>query len=99
MLRFDYNFGNLHQATQTPGSIQTTPPEREFVATVTLPYIKGVSESIRRMLAKAKSGTTIRSMLTSVKLKREPDERAGVVYRILCKDCDKSIQWGDWKNS
>ena len=64
-------------------------------ATVTIPYIKGTSEAIRRILNKEnirtafRTKTTIRSILTNVKPKVPLHNKKGVIYCIPCQDCDK----------
>ena len=72
-----------------------TEPPQETVATVTIPYIKGTSEAIRRILSKEnvrtvfRTKTTIRSILTNVKPKVPSHNKKGVIYCIPCQDCDK----------
>lgn len=62
--------------------------------TVCIPYIKGVSESIRRALIPLNIKTTfkpfikLRNMLSKPKDPIPPDSRSGVVYRLQCRDCD-----------
>ena len=69
-------------------------PETEFKSTAVLPYIKGVSEPLRRCLqqdgirAVFRSDTTLRSHLVRPKDTVDPAEQDGVVYRIPCK-CGK----------
>ena len=68
---------------------------QEVVATVTIPYIRGTSESIRRILSKEnirvafRSRTTVRSILTNVRPRISQHDKKGVVYCIPCQDCDK----------
>ena len=63
------------------------------VTTATIPYIKGASETIARLLqlydirVVHKPITTLRHVLTNVKDKDQPHERQGAVYRIKCTDC------------
>ena len=66
------------------------------VTTVTIPYMKGTSESISRILqpynirVAHKPTTTLRHFLTNVKDKDEPNNRQGAVYKIKCSDCQAS---------
>ena len=61
------------------------------VTTATIPYIKGTSETIARILQPYnireahKPITTLRQLLTNVK--DEPNDRQGAVYKIKCCDC------------
>ena len=64
------------------------------VTTVTIPYVKGTSETIARILqpysirVAHKPITTLRQLLTKVKDKDEPNRRqGGAVYKIKCCDC------------
>ena len=58
-----------------------------------IPYIKGTSETIARILqpynirVAHKPITTLRQLLTNVKDKDEPSDRRGAVYKIKCCDC------------
>jgi len=70
---------------------QTTPrrePVAEFKSTTVLPYVQGVSESLRRCLEEQgictvfKSDTTLRSHLGRPKDTVNPAKQDGVVYRI-----------------
>jgi len=66
------------------------------VTTVTIPYIKGTSETISRILqpynirVAHKRITTLRHLLTNVKDRDEPNNRQGAVYKIECSDCQAS---------
>ena len=61
--------------------------------TVSLPYIRGTSETIARILKPFniqiahKPTRTLRHLLTNVKDKVDPKDRQGTVYRIRCNDC------------
>ena len=69
-------------------------PTQEFESTAVLPYIKGVSEVLRRCLQQQgvrtvfNSDTTLRSYLVRPKDALEPGKQDGVVYKIPC-ECGK----------
>ncbi|XP_064472603.1 uncharacterized protein LOC135387236 [Ornithodoros turicata] len=60
---------------------------------VTIPYLKGVSEPIRRVLSQVniktafKPTTTLRNVLSHPKDRTPPEEERGVVYKVSCQDC------------
>ena len=60
--------------------------------TATIPYIRGTSETIARILqpynirVAHKPITTLRRLLTNVKDKDKPEDRQGAVYKIKCCD-------------
>ena len=62
---------------------------------VVLPYIKGVSERLRRTFQKQninlyhKAGTTLRQMLVHPKDKLKPSEQCGAVYQLECQVCQE----------
>ena len=64
------------------------------LTTVSLPYIKGTSETIARILKPFniriahKPTRTLRHLLTNVKDTDDPKDRQGTVYRIRCNDCN-----------
>ena len=66
------------------------------VTTATIPYIRGTSETIARILqpynipVAHKPITTLRRLLTNVKDKDKPEDRQGAVYKIKCCDCQAS---------
>ena len=66
----------------------------QVVKRVTVPYVKGASEATERILRKNgvsvahKPKNTLHGALTKVKDKEKPEEQAGVVYNVRCKDCD-----------
>ena len=63
------------------------------VTTVTIPYIKGTSETIARIpqphnaRVTHKPITTLRQQIANVKDKDEPNDRQGAVCKIKCCDC------------
>ena len=62
------------------------------VTTATIPYIRGTSETIARILqpynirVALKPITTLRRLLTNVKDKDKPEDRQEAVYKIKCVD-------------
>ena len=64
------------------------------LTTVSLPYIRGTSETIARILKPFyiriahKPTRTLRHLLTNVKDKDDPKDRQRTVYRIRCNDCN-----------
>ena len=67
--------------------------EKEKRARVTIPYVKGVSETLQRVFKRhgvtttLKPHKTLKQLLVHPKDKRTPHNTAGVVYQIPCKDC------------
>ena len=83
----------LQKVTKT----KTPAPEREtkeYKSMVVLPYVKGLSETLRRNLQQQgirtvfKSDTTIRSQLVRPKDPADPNQQDGIVYKIPC-ECGK----------
>ena len=89
-----YPFSFLQKLTKTGRPNDSTKPAIEFKATAVLPYVKGVSEQLRRSLqqqgvrAVFKSETTLRSHLVRPKDAVNSAKKDGVVYRIPC-ECGK----------
>ena len=77
---------NTHRNTEPNETTNNLTP----VTTATIPYIKGTSETIARILrpydirVAHKPITTLRHVLTNVKDKDQPHDRQGAVYRIKC---------------
>lgn len=69
--------------------------EENPICTITVPYVKGKSEKIRRLNKKFNirtvfsSGPTLRSFLTKVKPTNKDQDTKNVVYKIPC-ECGKS---------
>ena len=61
-----------------------------------MPYIKGTSETISRILqpynvrVAHKPTSTLRQLLTNVKDRDEPNNGQGAVYKSKCSDCQAS---------
>ena len=89
-----YPFSFLQKLTKTGKPNNSAEPANEFKATAVLPYVKGLSEQLRRCLqqqgvrAVFKLETTLRSQLVRPKDAVDPDKRDGVVSRIPC-ECGK----------
>ena len=75
---------------------QNEPPTLDKpIGTITIPYIKEVSERIGRILGRAdirtafRTVTTIRSLLVKAKPATEEHNKKGVIYKVPCQDCNK----------
>ncbi|CAH3176473.1 unnamed protein product, partial [Porites lobata] len=84
----DFVRRNTHSNTDSNSQTNSGP-----VTTATIPYIRGTSETIARILqpynipVAHKPITTLRRLLTYVKDKDKPEDRQGAVYKIKCCDC------------
>ncbi len=62
---------------------------------VVIPYVKGISEALERIYRKYNISTAMRPHMSLIKLLvhpkdiRNPADTSGVVYSILCRDCNK----------
>ena len=89
-----YSSSFAQKLTRTRKPAPRVEPETEFKSTTVLPYIKGVSEPLRRCLqqqgirAVFTSDTTLRSHLVRPKDTVDPAKQDGVVYRIP-RECGK----------
>ena len=70
--------------------------EPKWKSTAVIPYVHGVSESLRRILTSIKVRVCFRPAVTIKQLLSHPKDptpdlqRSGVVYRIPCSDCPAS---------
>ena len=86
ILKMDRHVHRLIQTAMDSGPV-TTP---------TLPYIRGTSETIARILqpynirVAQKPITTLRRLVTNVRDKDKPEHRQGAVCKIKCCDCQAS---------
>ena len=87
----DFVRRNTHDNTDSNSQTNSGP-----VTTATIPYIRGTSETIARILqpynirVAHKPITTLRRLLTNVKDKDKPQDRQRAVYKIKCCDCQAS---------
>ena len=89
----DFIRRNTHRAIDTT---ETNRDSTSVTTTAAIPYIKGTSEAIARILqpynirVAHRPITTLRHLLTNVKDKDEPNNRQGAIYKIECSDCQAS---------
>ena len=80
-------------AQQTESHPRSQPPDT-YSAFISIPYVLGVSEPIKRVLAQVVVGVALKPhcMLSSVfrkpKDRNVESEKSGLVYKIPCRDCD-----------
>ena len=97
----NYNEDFIQRNTHRPTTTTTTTTietndNATPTTTATIPYIKGISENISRILqpfnirVAHKPITTLRQLLTNIKDRDEPRNRQGAVYKINCSDCHAS---------
>ena len=71
-------------------------PERKRKFPVTIPYVKGMSEELRRVFSRYgtpayfKPTNTLRQLLVRPKDPIEKEKVVGPVYKITCEDCEAS---------
>ena len=100
-MKNNYNADFTRRNIYRPTDADATNQNLTHVTTVTIPYIKGTSETISRILqpynirvAHKPTRPTLRHLLTNVKDRDEPNCRQGAVYKIKCSDCQASyIAW------
>ena len=83
-----YPFSILQKLTKTGRPNISAEPAIEFKATAVLPYVKGLSEQLRRSLQQQgvfKSETTLRSHQVRPKDAVNSAKQDGVVHRIPCE--------------
>ena len=80
----DFFTRNTYRTEPNATNTKLTP-----TTTVTIPYIKGTSEIIARILQPYNIRVAHRppSPITNVKDKDQPRDRQGAVYKIKCCDC------------
>lgn len=71
------------------GAVVWLEPKAEPKATVSIPFVKEVSERIKRIFAKRGTQVYFRS-LEQHQAKEGPRDNKVVIYQIPCLDCDKS---------
>ena len=67
-----------------------------YRGSVVIPYVRGASEALRRILGKSgiavhfKPQNTLRSLLVAPKDKTSPLKCSGTIYQLSCKDCSST---------
>ena len=95
-MKNNYDADFIRRNIYRPTNADATNQNLTHVTTVTIPYIKGTSETISRILqpynirVAHKPTTTLRHLLTNVKDRDEPNNRQGAIYKIKCSDCQAS---------
>ena len=95
-----YNSEKSHFAValqkKTSQRSNQTQPSHPSKGRVTIPYVRGVSEGLRRILVKRgiqvhfKPRNKLRELLVALKDKVAKDDQCGVVYKVSCNDCEAS---------
>ena len=86
----------IRRNTHGPTTTTEANDNATHTTTATIPYIKGISENISRILqpfnirVAHKPITTLRQLLTNVKDKDESRNRQGAVFKVNCSDCHAS---------
>ena len=81
----------LSQSVPTPDTAQTNKPDKPKKGTVVIPYIRGLSETLKRVYASYgiqtffKPTNTLRQILVAPKDKTKKEDIAGPIYLIHCK--------------
>ncbi len=92
----DAMVNRIIQSTKNKSSVNKEELQQETKTIMTIPYVQGVSEKIKRVCYKEgihvvfRSGKTLRSILTHVKPKPDDNNLPGVIYKIPCLDCNRS---------
>ena len=95
-MKNNYNADFIRRNIYRPTEAGATNQNLTHVTTVTIPYIKGTSETISRILqpynirVAHKPTTTLRHLPTNVKDRDETNNRQGAVSKIKCSDCQAS---------
>ena len=83
----------LNKKAPQRGDSQTTSTSN---GRVTIPYVRGVSEGLRRILVKKgiqvhfKPSNKLRDLLVAPKDKISKDDQCNVIYKVSCSDCPAS---------
>ena len=88
------------------GFVENNDRAKERTESIVVPYVKGVSEKLRKDLAKEdvnlvfKKGRTLHSMIFNGKYKKIDGRKKDLIYKIPCQDCKlcyigETAQWYD----
>ena len=92
----NYNTDFIRWNIYWPTEADVTNRNPTPVTAVTIPYIKGTSETISQILqpynicVAHKLTTMLRHLLTNIKYRNKPNNRQGAVYKIKCSNCQAS---------
>ena len=87
---FPRNHCNHHQYLKNNKHTQTA----QYQTYTSIPYVRGVSEPIKRILTQVGIGVALKPINTLSTIIRKPkdpvcfDKTSGLVYEIACRDCD-----------
>ena len=82
-----------------PRKMKKEEGDRDTKTTVTIPYVKGLSEALswvfchHGVATAMKPHLTVKKMLVHPKNNRTPQENTWVVYKFPCKDLPWCIDW------
>jgi hypothetical protein len=88
---YSHSFLNRCEKERT----QTTQNEKQWLSTITIPYMKDSSDAIRRILNSVdirvayKSSNTLASKFRSVKDPVDNCQKGDLIYKVSCTDCDR----------
>ena len=91
---------------ESDGNKEDNKRAEERTESIVVPYIKGVSEKLRKDLGKEdinvvfKRGKTLHSMIFNGKFKKSDGRKKDLIYKIPCRDCSlcyigETAQWYD----
>ena len=91
---------------ESDGNKEENKRAEERTESIVVPYIKGVSEKLRKDLGKEdinvvfKRGKTLHSMIFNGKFKKNDGRKKDLIYKIPCRDCSlcyigETAQWYD----
>ena len=99
---------NFIKSVNQPNNAQPKPRENPK-AYASIPYIKGVSERIRRILNRENIRTTFKPLKTLGHVFKKPKDRPtkeqlkGIVYKVSCRTCpftyvgESKRSWKSWR--
>ena len=96
----------IQEYQESDGSKEENKRAEERTESIVVPYIKGVSEKLRRDLGKEdinvvfKRGQTLHSIIFNGKFKKKDGRKKDLIYKIPCRDCTlcyigETAQWYD----
>ena len=93
--RNDYPRWFLNRILHSPAPPRQLDDSPEYVSTIMLPYVRGLSDAVKRICSGANTRVaftptiTLRQRLVRVKDSRPPSEMSGVMYCVPCSNCCK----------